>query len=699
MNILQVLPRLNVGGVETGTVDLAKYLVGQGHRCVVVSAGGELVQELEAHGIKHYQLPVHSKFFPVMVKASRALAEIIRREDIQIVHARSRVPAWVGFMACRQTRATFLTTAHGHYSRHIFSTMMGWGKYTIVPSTVIGKHMMENFGVPLENIRLIPRSVDLKRYIFQLPKGQAKTQFTVGVIGRITPIKGQIYFLKALARVLRSMPYVNAWIVGGVSPGKDHYKEELEVWTRRLGLTHAVKFLGNRRDIPQILRQLDCLVMPSIAEEAFGRVIVEAQASGVPVIATKVGGVSEIIDDGQDGLLVFPKDHEVLAEAILKILKDPPLARQLAQAGRRKVEEKFSLTKMAEDTVAVYSEALAQPRILVIKISAVGDAVLAIPSFAAIKKKFPSAHVACLVGREAKDVFQRCPYIDELVVCDFQNKDRGLRGIFRLAKKLLRRRFDLVIDLQNNRKSHLLGYLTCSSERYGYDNGKFSFLLNHRIKDTKEPISPVEHQFQVLKMLGIMEEPQALELWPSAEDERFASDFLKEYWLGKERLIGINIGASPRWNTKRWRAKRFAKLCDALAKKDYRILVTGSSSDAAFAKEILDQTKTKPVCAVAQTTLLQLASLVRHCDCFVTGDSAPLHIAAAMKTPVVAFFGPTDPRRHMPKGVRGLVLRKDCVPCYSGVCPKKTNACMESITAEDVLKAIEELLVNHKDSA
>lgn len=692
MNILQALPQLNVGGVETGTLDLAKYLVAKGHRCVVVSAGGELVAELESYGIKHYKLPLHSKVFPVMVKAARQLADIIRQEDIQIVHARSRVPAWVGFMACRQTRATFITTAHGHYSRHPFSYMMGWGKYTIVPSTVIGKHMMEDFGVPLENIRLIPRSVDLEKYSFQPPKEKAKTQFTVGVIGRVTPIKGQIYFLKAMARILRSMPYVNAWIIGGVSPGKDHYKEELEVWTRRLGLTHAVRFLGNRRDIPQILHQLDCLVMPSIAEEAFGRVIVEAQASGVPVIATKVGGVAEIIDDGQDGLLVFPRDHEGLADAIMKIFKDPALARQLAQAGRRKVEEKFSLTKMAEDTLAVYAEALAHPKILVVKISAVGDAVLAIPSFKALKKQFPTAHVVCLVGKQAKDVFQRCPYIDELMVCDFQDKDRGLRGMIGLAKKLLRRRFDMVVDLQNNRKSHLLSYLTYSPRRYGYDNGKLGFLLNHRIKDTKGPLSPVEHQFQVLKMLGISYQGETLELWPSAEDERFAQDFLKEYWLGKKRLIGINVGASPRWATKRWPAKRFVKLCDTLAKKDYRILVTGSAADALFAKTVLDQTKTKPICAVAQTTLLQLASLVRQCDVYVTGDSAPLHVAAAMKTPVVALFGPTDPRRHMPAGSNAKVIHKDCPPCYREVCPKKTHACMESITVEEVVNAIEELL-------
>ena len=425
MNILQVVPQLNVGGVETGTIDLAKYLTKNGHRCIVASAGGELVAELETAGIKHYKLPLENKAFWVMLKTARKLALIIKKENIDIVHGRSRVPAWVGFMATRQAKATFITTAHGHYSRHIFGYMMGWGKYTIVPSSVIGKHMIEDFGVPLENIRVIPRSVDLEKYIFKGLKERNPKELLVGVIGRVTPIKGQLYFLKALASVLRSLPYVKAWIVGGVSPGKDNYMEELEVWIRRLGLSEAVTFLGNRRDIPEILAKLDCLVMPSIAEESFGRVIVEAQAIGVPVVATKVGGVVEIIEDNKDGLLVYPRDHEGLSEALLKILKDPGFAKGLVGNARKKVQEKFSLEKMGEDTVKVYEEALGIPRILVIKISAIGDAILAVPSFKALKKKFPSSQVVCLVGQEAKDVFQRCPAIDELMVCDFKKKDNG----------------------------------------------------------------------------------------------------------------------------------------------------------------------------------------------------------------------------------------------------------------------------------
>lgn len=692
MNILQVLPQLNVGGVETGTVDLAKVLTQNGHKCFVVSAGGELVRELEAQGVRHYQLPVDHKAFWVMFKAARKLAQIINKENIEIVHVRSRVPAWVGFMAVRKTRATLITTAHGHYSRHIFSYMMGAGKYTIVPSSVIGKHMHEGFGVPLENMRLIPRSVDLKRYFFKAPSAQVKKTYTIAVVGRITPIKGQIYFLKALVKILRSAPFVKAWIIGGVSAGKHNYMEELEVWVRRLGLTHVVEFLGNRRDIPELLAKSDILVMPSIAEEAFGRVIVEAQASGVPVVSTKVGGVVEIIEDGKDGLLVYPKDHEGLADAVLKILKDPLLAQSLALNGRKKVEEKFSLEKMAQDTLKVYEEALAVPRILVEKISAIGDCILAIPSLEALKKKFPLSKIVCLVGRQAREVFQRCPYVDELIVCDFEGRDKGFRGTWALAKKLMRRRFDMVIDLQNNKKSHFLSYATFATRRYGYDNGKFSFFLNHKIKDVELPLDPVCHQFRVLNMLGISYKGEKCALWPSDEDKKFAQTFLERYWLGKEKLIGINIGSSPRWPSKQWLAKNYIKLCDKLAKKDYRILLTGSAADALFAKSILDHVHAKLICAVAQTTLMQLACLIEKCDVYVTGDSAPMHLAAAMRTPFVALFGPTDSRWHLPPAERCSVLQKDCSPCYKGVCPKKDQSCMEQITVDEVASAIEWLL-------
>lgn len=693
MNILQILPKLNVGGVETGTIDLAKYLVQNGHHCVVISAGGDLVKELDACGIRHYELPVDHKFFGVMVKTASKVADIIKQEKIEIIHARSRVPAWIGFMASQKTDTALIMTAHGYYSHHVFSAMMGWGKYTIVPSSVIGRHMVENFGVPLENIRLIPRSVDLARFAFHPPSLESKKEPVVVMIGRVTPIKGQIYFLKALSIVLRSISFVKGWIVGGVSPGKERYMEELEVCVRRLGLKDSVHFLGNQRNVPEVLSQADLLVMPSIVQEAFGRVIVEAQACGVPVIATKVGGVAEIVKDGETGLLVYPRDAEALADAIIRVLKDPVFARALAQNARKNVEQKYSLEKMAQDTIKVYEEALVSKRILIIKMSALGDAVLIVPSLKALKRQYPFSRITCLTSMATKEVFQRCPYIDELIACDFKGKDKGWRGFWAVVWKLLRKRFDCVIDFQNNKLSHLLSYATMSSARYGYNNGKMGFLLNKAVKDDKsKPMGPVEHQFQLLKMLGIDYKGEKLQLWPSQEDKEFIEGFLREYEVGDKKLIGINIGASPRWQTKLWILKNYVQLCERLSQKGYRVVLTGNQDDVSFTKKILKELAINPICAVTSTSLMQLACLIEKCACYVTGDSAPMHLAAAMGIPFVALFGPTDARRHLPSGYNCAVLQKEKAPCYKTKCSKKNNICMKQITVDEVLEAVERLL-------
>ncbi|MCK5082900.1 MAG: glycosyltransferase, partial [Candidatus Omnitrophica bacterium] len=187
MNILQVIPELNVGGVETGTVDFAKYLVQHGHKAVVVSNGGELVPGLESLGACHYSLPVHKKSLWTMLENVKALRDVIRREKIDIVHARSRVPAWIAYFACRKTKASFITTCHGHYKNRFFSQVMGWSKFVIVPSKVIGRHMIDNFNVLSRSIRCIPRSVDLERFQVQRDSSGGKSRCVITIIGRITP--------------------------------------------------------------------------------------------------------------------------------------------------------------------------------------------------------------------------------------------------------------------------------------------------------------------------------------------------------------------------------------------------------------------------------------------------------------------------------------------------------------------------------
>lgn len=697
MKVLQILPELNVGGVETGTLDLAKYLVEHGHQSIVVSNGGTLVSLLEQTGSKHYTLPVHKKSLWTMFKMMKALRHIIQSEHADIVHARSRVPAWVAYFACRGTQAAFITTCHGYYRNRFFSEVMGWSKLVIVPSTVIGRHMIDHFKVSAKSIRYIPRSVDLARFPPKNEKIKGKSSYTIALIGRITPLKGHAFFLKAMAKVIRTLPLVRIWIVGDTPHRKESYKRELQTLARRLGLEEHVEFLGSRRDIPELLAQTDVLVLSTITQEAFGRVILEAQAAGVPVVATKVGGVIDIIEDGQTGLLVLPKDAEAMAEAVIKILKDKELAHRLMTQARLKLKEKFTLEHMASRTIAVYQELLNSLNILVIKISSIGDVVLVTASLRAIKERFPKAKIYCLVGEESRKILHNCPYLDGLIIYDARRRNKGWLRLLKLAQKLRRYRFDKVIDFQNNRRSHLLAFLSFPHESYGYRNGKWSFLLSHPVCDYQHNIAPVRHQFQILNRLGIPydENRVCLELWPSDKDRQYAQNLLDAEWLGESRhIVGINIAASAKWPTKNWPLEHIAQLCDILAKKNIRVIITGMDKDRDLSQQLLGLTKSKPAVFVGKTDILQLAALMERCQVFITPDSAPLHVAAAVQIPIIAFFGPTDSRRHVPPVKRIVIFERKppCAPCYSSRCRILTHACMREIAPEEVAHAVSNLM-------
>jgi len=695
MKVLQIVPELNVGGVETGTVDLAKYLVRHGHPAVVVSNGGALVEDLQNAGVKHYQLPVHKKSLWTVYKCVKELERIIKEEKVDIVHARSRIPAWIAFFTCRKTKTPIITTCHGYYSNHLFSKIMGWAKIVIVPSNVIGRHMIDEFGVASRDIRLIPRSVDLEKFRSLKAKNE-KGAYVISIVGRITPLKGHEYFFKAMARVLRSIPNIKIWVIGEAPANKESYKQELMILVKRLGLTEYLQFLGNRKDVPQLLARSHCLVLSTVTEEAFGRVILEAQAAGVPVVATRVGGVVDIIDDEKTGLLVTPKDPEGMSQAVIRVLRDKGLTERLTTAAKKKLESHFTLEHMATKTIAAYEELLRSMRILIIKLSSLGDVILATASLRAIREKFPNAQIHCLVGKSSSEILQHCPYIDNLIIYDPDNKDKDFSGLYRLAQKLRKTKYDKIIDFQNNTRSHFLASLSFPQESYGYDNGKLGFLLTRKIRDDQSSLPPVEHQFEILKMLDIdYDEKATLELWPSSQDEDYAQSLLDSEWLGnKKQIVGLNIAASQRWKTKNWPLTHIAEFCEMCSKKNWRVIVTGLESDKEMGRELLHLTKSKPAIFIGKTDMHQLAALVKRCRVFISPDSAPMHVAAAVGTPFVGLFGPTDPQRHLPPAKDLVVFKKElsCSPCYSSHCKILTHACMRQITPQAVVGAIEKFM-------
>jgi len=380
----------------------------------------------------------------------------------------------------------------------------------------------------------------------------------------------------------------------------------------------------------------------------------------------------------------------------MRIFKDAEFARILAENAYAKVKEKYNVELMVKNTLEVYREALNNFKILVIKLSSLGDVILSTAALRAIREKFPQSKykISFLVGEESKDLLLRCPYIDELLVCDLKNKDRGPFGLLRMGQLLRKKNFDSVIDLQNSRSSHLLAYLSGCVHRYGYDNKKFSFLLNYRIQDQKTPLDPVTHQFRILKLLGIDLLNNALELWPSAEDREKVEELFNSQWLSQvQKVVGINISASSRWETKLWPLEYVITLCEELEARDIRVVITGKQEDQPRANMLVDSLKnTKVINACGKTNINELAVLIKKCNVFISADSSPLHIASAVGTPFVALFGPTDPLRHLPPGANYAVIDKklNCSPCYKNRC--RSKRCMIEIDPAQVFEAVMKLL-------
>ena len=414
------------------------------------------------------------------------------------------------------------------------------------------------------------------------------------------------------------------------------------------------------------------------------------------MVATGVGGVIDIIEDGKNGLLVPPADSKSMAEAVMRIFKDVELAKELAENAYAKVKEKYGVELMVKNTLDVYREALSNFKILIIKFSSLGDIILTTAALRAIREKFVKENfkISFLTAEDSKDILLRSPHIDELLVCDLKNKDKGVAGLWGIGKILRNKNFDLVIDLQNSRASHLLAYLSGCINRYGYDNKKFAFLLNHTIKDQKPALDPVTHQFRVLKMLGVDLLDNRLQLWPSSEDEKAVDQLLNEQWLSEtQKIVGINIGASKRWVTKCWPLEHLIRLCEDLELKDIRVVVTGTQDDLGLAQVLINSLKnTKIINACGKTGINELAVLIKKCQVFISADSFPLHVASAVGTPFIALFGPTDWRRHLPPGKNHIVINKElnCAPCYKAKC--RSKRCMEAISPAEVLEAVEKLL-------
>lgn len=383
--IMQILPALQNGGVERGTIDIAKALKKAEFKPIVVSSGGILVYQLKEAGIDHVTLPVNSKNPLIIFRNIRKIVNLIAEHDVDIIHVRSRAPMWSAYFACKKTGTKIVTTVHGTYSlnllnwkvfplKKLYNGLMLKADRIIAVSNFIKRYVLDNYKDKNQQIdqeveskiRVIQRGVDLKYFNpekisqsrivnlineWHLPEDRK----TILLPARFTAWKGHEFMIEALKRVEHDF----CCVMVGSDHGHRAFRKRIETLIVEANLSGKVKVVGLCKDMPAAYALSHIVVSSSVKPEAFGRVAIEAQAMERVTIATRIGGALETIIDGETGFLVEANDAAALADLLNKTLAfSENEAKEIGYAARRHITENFSNEKLCADTIAVYRELL-----------------------------------------------------------------------------------------------------------------------------------------------------------------------------------------------------------------------------------------------------------------------------------------------------------------------------------------------------
>jgi glycosyltransferase involved in cell wall biosynthesis len=371
--VLQVLPEMNHGGVEMGTVEIASGMQEAGIKNFVASAGGRMVYDLQKLKVTHFELPLKTKNPIKMWLNSKKLEKIIKDNGINIVHARSRAPAWSAYWAAKRAGVIFLTTFHGTYGlglwgiKKFYNRVMTYGKLVIAISTHIKKHLLKEYGVDESKIRLVyrcvntdnfsPDKVSQERIIKAIQENHIpEDKPVISLIGRVTRWKGQDLLIEALSKVKTTDFYC---LIVGSDQGRVRYSEYLKNLVSKYGLEGKIQFIDQSFDIPALLMVSDVVLSTAVQPEAFGRAAIEGQAMGKIVLASNIGGSLDNTVDGVTGKLFESGNPQALADAIDWALNlSPQEKNKISQAAIKNVKDNFTKQIMCDKTIAVYKELL-----------------------------------------------------------------------------------------------------------------------------------------------------------------------------------------------------------------------------------------------------------------------------------------------------------------------------------------------------
>ena len=379
IKVLQIIPKLGYGGAETGCYDIGHYLAEKDCDSYIATSGGELLKYVRKNKVKILRIPVHSKNPLLIFFNTIILVLFILLKNINIVHARSRAPAWSSYIACLITRRKFITTFHGTYNfknkfKKFYNSVMLKSQLTIAGSNFIFNHISENYNEYLsrqKKLRVIFRGINIEYYhpknISLLKKEKLRkeweistSKFTILLPGRLTHWKGQEKFIEALNILIEDFDNSNFQaVILGSDQGRKVYKKKLLNLVQRYRLGQKIKFINNCKEMPLAYSLADAVVSASVEPEAFGRVSVEAQAMGKIIIASNLGGSKETILKGKSGFLYNHDDPRQLAKILNDVIEmDQDSLNFIGNEGRKNVTKKFDVESMCDSTLREYKKLL-----------------------------------------------------------------------------------------------------------------------------------------------------------------------------------------------------------------------------------------------------------------------------------------------------------------------------------------------------
>ncbi|MBN3039332.1 MAG: glycosyltransferase family 4 protein [Candidatus Omnitrophica bacterium] len=368
MKILLLTTHLNLGGIGMYVLLLAKGLANKGHRVLVASSGGELADSLASCSVEHVKINVKTKseVNPKLLAVLSRLTKIVLENKIDMLHAHTRVTQVLAQLLSQKTKVPYVTTCHGFFKPRAFRKAFPcWGRHCIAISEAVREHLVNDLKVKKECVSVVHNGVEIERFsrekVDQEQKGRFKKDFgldggavVIGTIARLSSIKGQCYLISAMKLILEQEPKARLLLVGD---GPE--KERLLAQVKELGIESSVSFSPSTFDTSIPLSCMDVFVFPSLLE-GLGLAIIEAQAMGLPIVASDVGGVYTLVKDGINGFLVRPQEPQGIADAVLKLIRDKELAKRFGQQGKHQVEESFNLSQMVDGIEQVYERMVAK---------------------------------------------------------------------------------------------------------------------------------------------------------------------------------------------------------------------------------------------------------------------------------------------------------------------------------------------------